>query len=506
MTFHEVKLHPSRKVNIRVLVIANLISGLIIGFYNVILQPFIVKLIESTGKHVNPEETLGMIMTLASLIQIIPMIFASKISDKIGRKRVVIGSFIFLPISMVLFGTSGLLSIKYSFSYYSFRASFPLGTAFFSVITVTSFPATYALAVAFLGLSCTSIAFGFGDPAGSALVAESAEKKKTASSFSVINLAFYATGLIGPLVIRILTNKIEIWVYFFVLAALRLIMFLYQLFALKEPHIIPDFTPSVFKQFRQSLKAIYQMFLQMFRSIALYLSIPYYFIMRRSIQSERSDYYKEVETNLKLFGDIFRNPGVPYAIGFFILDALTWGLSISIFWGSLVTQYNYDEGNIAVLQLVFNVSTLIFFIPVTKISDKLKKTELLLISQLTGGLFFISNIIAYFTLPQYRLYIIMIGWVGMGASVAFWMPGIMSILTNFDKKRRAETYGMVQGLHQVGWFPTAFLAGIIIARINFLAVFIISMVLLPFNLLMAWKFPTKDESEEEDSIEKIGSN
>ncbi len=281
MTFREVKLHPSRKVNIRVLVIANLISGLIIGFYNVILQPFIVKLIESTGKQVNPEETLGMIMTLASLIQIIPLIFASKISDKIGRKRVIIGSFIFLPISMVLFGTSGLLSIKYSFSYYSFRASFPLGTAFFSVITATSFPETYALAVAFLGLSCTSIAFGFGDPAGSALVAESAEKKKTASSFSVINLAFYATGLIGPLVIRILTNKIEIWVYFFILAALRLIMFLYQLFALKEPHIILDFTPSVFKQFLQSLKAIHQMFLQMFKSIALYLSIPYYFIMRR---------------------------------------------------------------------------------------------------------------------------------------------------------------------------------------------------------------------------------
>ncbi len=496
MAFHEVKLHPSRKVNIRVLAIANLFSGLIYGFYNVIIQPFLVELIELTGKHVKPEETLGMIMTVASVVQIIPMIFASKISDRIGRKRVMLGSFIFLPISMVLLGTSGLLSVVFPLQYYSFGAKFPLELVSLSEGVASSFPITYALAVAFLGLSCTSLAFGFGDPANSALVAESAEKKKTASSFSIISLAFYATGLIGPLVIRVLTDKIELWVYFYILAALRIFMFLYQLFALKESHVVKDFSSSFLKQFTQSLKAIYQMFLQMFKSILLYLSIPYYFIRRRQ-QSEKNNYYNEIETNLNLFKEIFRNPGVPYAIVFFILDALTWGLSLSIFWGSLVTQYNFNEGNIAILQLIFNVSTLLFFIPVTKISDKLKKSELLLLSQLTGGLFFTANIIAYFTLPQFRLYIIMIGWIGLGASVAFWMPGIMSILTNFDKKRRAETYGMVQGLHQVGWFPTSFLAGLIISRVNFLTVFVISMILFPFNLLMAWKFPVQKEEEED---------
>ena len=243
------------------------------------------------------------------------------------------------------------------------------------------------------------------------------------------------------------------------------------------------------------------MFAQMFKSIFLYLSIPVYYILKRNKKKERGTYYRDIETNLVLLKDIFRNPGVPYAIGFFILDALTWGLSISIFWGSLVTQYDFDEGNIAILNLVFYLSTLIFFIPVTKISDKLRKPQLLLLSQLTGGLFFFANIIAYFTLPQYRLYIILIGWVGMGASVAFWMPGIMSILTNFDKKRRAESYGLVQGLHSLGWLPTSALAGIIISRINFLAVFIISLVLYPFNLLMAWKFPIKEEQEEETEEE-----
>ncbi len=502
MAIHEVTLHPSRRVNIRVLVVANLISGLIYGFYNVILQPFIVELIELTGKHVNPEETLGLIMTVSSLILILPMIFASKISDKIGRKRVILGSFIFLPVSMLLFGTSGLLSIKYPIPYYSFGASFPLKVASFSEIAATGFPVTYALAVAFLGLSCVSIAFGFGDPAGNALVAESAEKKKTASSFSIINLAFYGTGLVGPLIIRVLIDRIEIWVYFYILAALRLIMFVYQLIYLKEPLVISDFKPSIFQQFLQSLKTIYLMFVQLFKSILLYLSIPVYLIQKQNHKDKRSNYYKEVETNLHLFKETFRNPGVPYAIGFFILDALTWGLSISIFWGSTVTQYNFNEGDIAILNLVFGLSTLIFFIPVTKISDKLKKTEMLVLSLVTGSLFFSMNIVAYYMyvggLAKFMIYAIMIGWIGLGASVAFWVPGILSILTNFDKKRRAEVYGMVNGLHQLGWVPTAILAGVIISRVNFLTVFIISLVLFPFNLLMAWKFPVNEEKEDEE--------
>ena len=249
MSFHEVKLHPSRKVNIRVLAIANLLSGLIYGFYNVIIQPFLVELIELTGRQVQPEETLGMIMTVASVVQIIPMIFASKISDKIGRKRVILGSFIFLPISMVLLGTSGLLSVNYPLHFYSLGANFPLESVTLSKLVVKGFPITYALAVAFLGLSCTSLGFGLGDPANSALVAESAEEKKTASSFSIISLAFYATGLVGPLVIRVLTNKIDLWVYFYILAVLRLVMFIYQLFALKESQVIKDYTSNIYKQF-----------------------------------------------------------------------------------------------------------------------------------------------------------------------------------------------------------------------------------------------------------------
>ncbi len=498
MTIHEVSLHPSRKTNIRTLVVANLISGLIYGFYNVLLQPLIVEIIESTGRYANPEEVLGIVMTIGSIIYILPMIFAAKISDKIGRKRVFLGGFLFFIIAMILFGLTGNVSTKYPISILSFDAKFLISFHLFPELQINGFPISYALFIAILGLSITSLGAGFTEPPVQSLTAESSEKKKRASSFSIINLAFYATGLVGPLVIRILTDRIEMWVYFYILAFLRAIMFIYQLIYLKEPLVIKDFVPSIAQQFVQSLKAIGSMFKQLFVSLFLYLAIPVYLITRKRKEEKKGKIYSEIETNLKLFGQIFRNPGVPYAIGFFILDALTWGLSISIFWGSLVIEYNFNEGHISTLQLVFNLSTLLFFIPVTKFSDRLKRTEMMVLSVVTGFLFLSANIIAFFTLPQFRIYVIMIGWVGLGASVAFWVPGIQTILTDFDRKRRAETYGMVGGLHQLGWFPTAIIAGYIISRFNFLAVFVISTILFPFNLWMAWKFPTK-ESEEENS-------
>jgi MFS family permease len=135
----------------------------------------------------------------------------------------------------------------------------------------------------------------------------------------------------------------------------------------------------------------------------------------------------------------------------------------------------------------------------TKLSDKLKSNELLTMSILAGSLVFSCNIIAHFTLPQYRLYAILVGYAGLGASVAFWIPGVLTILTDFDKKRRAETYGMVSGIKSLGWMPTAVIAGIIIdktiVRFGILIPFVISISLLPIEILLAIKFPVKEKEE-----------
>ncbi|MHA1258622.1 MAG: MFS transporter [Candidatus Heimdallarchaeaceae archaeon] len=500
MSIHEVKLHSSRRANIGTLVVINLLSGLVVGFYNVLLQPYLVRLIEITGKHENPEVFLGLVMTISAILQIVPMIFAAKLSDKVGRKRIIVASFLFYVFAMFLFGLSGNLTVKYSIKNYSLSISSIQEEFVIFKMIKQAIPVTSSLAIAILGLSLISVGIGFNDPPLQALIAESSEKKKQTSSFSLINLAFFSTGLIGPLVIRIFASKIDLNYYFYGIALGRMLIFIYALFALKEPLIVKDYKDSFLQQFIQSMKIIPLMLLEITKSIALYLSIPAFLARKRRKEKKLSKYFVEVETNLRLFKEIFKNPGVPYAILFFILDALTWGLSTSIFWGSVVLVYDFNESHISILQLAYNLSTLLFFIPVTKFSDKLKKNELLVLSEITGSLFFTCNIIAYFTHPSYRIYAIMLGWIGIGASVAFWVPSILSIMTNFDKRRRAEVYGMVSGLHQMGWIPVSIISGLIISHINFLAIFIISLILFPFNVWMAMKFPT--DREETEKTEK----
>jgi hypothetical protein len=228
--------------------------------------------------------------------------------------------------------------------------------------------------------------------------------------------------------------------------------------------------------------------------------MPFVLIYSRIKRNEnQSKYAESVELDYNLFRDIFKNPVVKYAIAFFIFDAFVWGLSLNIYNGAVKYVYGYTENHIAIMQLVLNISTIVFFIPLTLVSDKLKKNELLVLSLITGSLFFTTNIIGHFTDPRYLLYVILIGWGGLGASIAFWVPGILSIITDFNPNRRAEVYGMVTGIKSLGWLPTGFIAGFIIERTidnwGLLIPFLISIILFPVELFMAWKFPNNPREE-----------
>ncbi|MCK4895262.1 MAG: MFS transporter [Candidatus Heimdallarchaeota archaeon] len=471
MAIRVMALHPSRFKNIRTIFFANLIWGLCSGFYNVILQPFLVDYIDS-------EFMFGVIMTVANLAQLIPMILVSEVSDRVGRKRVYLaGLFLYIP-AMVLFAISSIVSI-----------ALPL----FLIIS---------------GLLLVNLGFGVSDPALVALTAESSDEDKKASSFSFIFIAIYASGLVGPIIIRIFANQIPIYYYFYGLIGGYTFMFLYQLFRLKESFVIEDFTTNFWKQFFQSMKALGQVIIQFFVSILRFLIMPFLLIFRYSSEkTERSQLLRNVKRDMRLVGDIFKTKGVKFAIGYFIFDSFVFGLSLNIYNGAVKYAYAYTESHIATMQLVMSLSTIIFFIPLTKISDKLKRKEMLMMSQLAGSLFFTTNIIAHFTLPEYRLYVILIGWAGLGASIAFWVPSILSILTDFDKRRRAEVYGMVTGIKGLGWLPTGIIAGFIIEKtidtMGLLVPFIISIILYPLLLFLTMKFPEADKSKNKSIDESI---
>jgi MFS family permease len=442
-----------------------LINGLCSGFYNVILQPYLVDFIES-------ESLFGLVMTFASVAQILPMLLAAKVSDRIGRKRVYLaGTFLVIP-SVILFALASHVKVA---------------QPIFLVVT---------------GLMVVSMAFGFSDPARSSLIAESSDEKKRASSFSIVNLAFYVTALVGPIIISIFTDQVPLSYYFYGLIGGNLLLFIFQLFSLKEPLVVEGHSSNFFKQFIQSLNAIGILYYDFLKSLVQFLLMPFVLLYSRSKRNTVSSKYTEsVEKDYSLFRDIFKNPGVKYAIGFFIFDAFVWGLSLNIYRGAVKYVYGYNESHIALMELVLNISTIVFFIPLTIISDKLKRNQLLFYSLLTGSLFFTMNIIGHFIGPKYLLYVILIGWAGLGASIAFWVPGILSIITDFNKDRRAEVYGMVSGIKSLGWLPTGFLAGFIIERTKenwgLLIPFLISIILFPIELVLAWKFPTNQNTKEE---------
>ncbi|MBY9000894.1 MAG: MFS transporter, partial [Candidatus Heimdallarchaeota archaeon] len=416
----------------------------------------------------------------ANLAQILPMILVGKVSDKVGRKRVYLaGLLLYIP-AMVLFAISSQVAIA------------------------------APLFLIFAGLLLVNLGFGVSDPALVALTAESSDEDKRASSFSFVSIAVYASALVGPIIIRIFAVRIPIYYYFYGLIGGYSIMFITQLIKLKESFEIDDFTSNYWKQFLQSTKALGQVIAQFFVSILNFLTMPFLLINRKSRENtERGKFLTNVEKDMSLFGDIFKTKGVKFAVGYFIFDSFLWGLSLNIYNGAVKYAYSYTESHIATMQLVLNLSTIIFFIPLTKISDRLKRREMLAMSQLAGSLFFTANIIAHFTLPSYRLYVILIGWVGMGASIAFWVPGILSILSDFDKKRRAEVYGMVSGIKSLGWLPTGIIAGFIIERtidtMGLLVPFILSVVLFPLELYLTMKFPEakKDRGKENEKKEQI---
>ncbi len=457
MSLQEISLNPLRLTNIKTVFIANLLLGIVNGFYNVLLQPYIVQFIPSAGK-------LGLLLTISSLTQSVTLILTAKISDKKGRKIVYLSSLLLFIFSMLLFSMSW---------------------AFLMVVAA---------------LLIFSFAFGLRDPAIQALTAESAEEEKRASSFSFVSLAFYGTGLIGPLTIRLVKESIDLRFYFFGLLGGFIVLYIFQLFNLRESLLIENIYWNIKKDFIESFKTIFIAFKQFLVSLVHFLLIPIVFIITKSSSSEHQNNWliNESKNEVELFSKIFKTPGVVYSLLFFIFDSFIWGLSISIFNGSSILVYGFTTNDIALFQLIFNLGTIVLFIPVTLFSDKLKKRELLMMSELIGSIYITFNIIAYFSNPIFRKIIIMIAWAGLGGSVAFWVPSIMSILTAFDAKRRAEIYGTISGIQSMGWLPTSLIAGLIIDKVSFLIPFLITLTLLPLDLFIASKFPEKKIEREKE--------
>lgn len=457
MAIETTRLHSSRFKNIKILFFANLLLGLCNGFYNVIAQPYIAGFVKN---YEHPEFLFGTIMTLASLIQIIASVFGAPVSDKIGRKRVYLGGLILYIVAMVFFALDSDLVI-----------------IIFAIVLL-------------------SLGTGVADTAIQALSAESIEEKKQTSGFSFVSIASFSAGLVGPIIIeRLSILNVSLKVYFYGLIGGFFLLFVYQLFNLHEPLIVVDWSPSKLVQIQQAFQAVVLSIKEIITNLLIFICLPFYLLYKKVTEKQNSVVF---ERQLTTFRTIFSDKTVKYALLFFLFDSFVWGISISIFYGSVVLVYGFTARHIAIIQLVFGISTIIFLIPLAKLGDKLAPNEILAMSEVAGFLFLAMNIIAFFSHSKYRFYAILIGWAGLGVNVAFWVPSILNILTNLDPNNRAAYYGTVSGIKSLGWLPTSFIAGLLIDRVNFLVPFIISVTLFPLDLFFALKFPVKKRKRQEE--------
>lgn len=92
-----------KRKNLWALFFINLIHGMGAGMFNVVYQPFILDI---TGSVL----MVGIIVTIGGIVQFLPMPLIGKLSDKYGRKKMMLASipFYFLGLSCLIFTTSNI--------------------------------------------------------------------------------------------------------------------------------------------------------------------------------------------------------------------------------------------------------------------------------------------------------------------------------------------------------------------------------------------------------------
>jgi MFS family permease len=142
--------------NIRVLAIQTLVSQIGFGMFYVIWQPFIL----STGASITE---LGIIQSIINIVTVIGLIFWGMLSDRIGRKPVIIASYVVRILAMLM-------------------------------LLVSSNPLFLLIFAFLIGLSCN---FMSGNPARSALISESITENQRATAFGTIMTMSQITNAIA---------------------------------------------------------------------------------------------------------------------------------------------------------------------------------------------------------------------------------------------------------------------------------------------------------------------
>ncbi len=426
------KYQQLKKGNLYTFFFTNILHGFGFSMFNVVYQPYIYQITQS-------EVILGYLATFGILMQLIPMQLSGKFADKHGRKPLIL-----IGLSLIVIGLTFI--------------------AFFQEIIFIM-----------IGIALIFVGYGIRDPPKQVFTRENSEEKKHGLMFSLMFFGHFAGSIGGNLIVTSLGSEYTAPFYFKIFASIVIFQIIVQFIFLKE-----EKKEEVEKKGKKEKEQKEEKEEKSYQSKDTE-SLPPTKITKEKSKSEN------------IWKILFKNPRYRKIILFFLMDSMIWGLSLSIYSGALVANYGITKEQIGVIVLVFNISNMIFQIPCGHLVDKIGKKKSIFLGDSLGILIFGFALLGWFFRDQYLMPFLYASHFVLGITVSIFLPAQMSLLSNLDTKKPAEYYGIMSMILMVGFMPMGLISGLIITNVHYIAPFIITLSLIPLELLYLVKVFPDDE-------------
>lgn len=359
--------------NIRVLATQTFVSQIGLGMFYVIWQPYLL----STGITVSQ---LGLVQTMINVSTALGLIVWGQISDRVGRKPGVIGSAICRTLAILVLIVSG--------HYYA--------------LLVFGF---------FIGFSAM---FMIGNPARSALIAESVGSSQTATALSTLitisqGMSTLVAGAGGYIALKVGYMPI-----FYVTVAGDLIGSFLLWRYIEETHT-PENKDSKHVPISQQIR---DMLVPERNYLTLYISM--------------------------------------------FLQGFSYAVAYSLFYGTLTDTYGFTTFQLGLMSTSFNLVWAVDSIPLGKLVDRIGQVNGMLLS-LTMA--FVS-VMGFILFKRIELFIIFNGVSAI--DLGFWMPSYMSYVTgSVPQERRSTVMGKLDAYGRLGSIPAPWLGGLLYDNYGF---------------------------------------
>ncbi|MHA2007385.1 MAG: MFS transporter [Promethearchaeota archaeon] len=209
---------------------------------------------------------------------------------------------------------------------------------------------------------------------------------------------------------------------------------------------------------------------------------------------------KEDVPKVNIWREIFKNPKIKFTMIFLTMDIFIWQVTGSVYNAGLQKNFNFTVNDLALLNLGFSISMIIFQIPAGKLTDKIGIKKSLILSISFGLIIFPLNIIAWFIWSfgntSVLLPLLIITQIFWGATASTFIPSELSLLTDLGETRKGENFGCVHAVRGIGGIPTGVIGGFLMEYVHFLAPIIITLIGVTVEIWYVIKYG--------DNLKKIG--